>query len=694
MLTLSILRQRSVAVFRLSATLCFIVSLSVQALAADDLEALFDQSDMPGDIEQLLLDLQQLKLRKIPLNTATEEDLLLIPLLTLEQARAIVEYRGRKGPIASPEQLAEAVGSEMAGRISPFLSFEPVLLRAPEKRPELKASWYGRYFSEIPERKGITEGKYEGENYKLYNRLSIAYGGFAVNGVMEKDVGEPERDDFTSLSAAYRGEGLLEQIVAGNYAMNIGQGLLFGQSRYFSKGVDPLGVKLAGRRLKAYTSSAENGFMQGAAATVHLEPFRLTAFYSVNKVDASIKDSVITTIRTSGYHRTESEIEHKDNATERALGVNLLYRLPPGPVGGTIGGTWARYRYSPPLEDTGGTSGWTNTGSLEADLLLGRVNLFAEAAVTGELEHLSWIGGMKFPLTPEIRSVLAVRNYHEAYFSPFAGAFAERADNGSNEEGYYVGIEADILRNLTAGAYYDIFRFPELSSYYRLPSTGDESKIFLGWRQSPALTLEMLYQNQHKEEAKKLLDTAGLEYYTPVPVTTNRVRLDLIGKVSRILTLKTRGEIKFVEDEYPEHEERSDGWLLYQQAGLKKGPLALLARYTRFDTDNFDSAIYVYENDLPLVFTLKSYYGRGQAFFALLSWDILESNSRLPHATRKPGTTTATRTAAAMTNAIPALRHPTISAAPCGFRGKRRAAYALCGNVVSCLTRKSPSVEE
>ena len=50
-----------------------------------------------------------------------------------------------------------------------------------------------------------------------------------------------------------------------------------------------------------------------------------------------------------------------------------------------------------------------------------------------------------------------------------------------------------------------------------------------------------------------------------------------------------------------------------------------MARYSRFHTENYDSAIYVYENDLPLVFNLKSYYGRGEAFFAVLGLELMKN---------------------------------------------------------------------
>ncbi len=604
----------------------FTVSLffSFPLSADDDLEELFDQSDESGRIEQLLQELQQLRQQKIPVNTATPEELLRIPFFSPGDVRSIVDYRERKGPFTSVEELAALVGDETAQRVALFLSFETGKPQKSRGKEKIRAKWYNRYFSEIPERKGIQTGKYQGDNYKLYNRLSVMYNGIAFSGVREKDVGEPDVDDFLSLSLAYSGEGFVRQFILGNYTVNTGQGLLFGQSRYFSKGVEPLGVMLSGRRLKPYASSVENGFMQGVAAAIETGAWELTAFYSDNLVDATVHDGLARTIRTSGYHRTESEIEHKDNVAERVAGLNLRYTLHSGIIGGSFGGTWARYKYSVPHEDAGGKAGWIDMGGVEADFRIGAVSLFGEAALAGSEPSLSWIGGARVPVARTVRTVLAVRDYHTDYFSPFAGAFAERADDASNEQGCYVGVEAALRKNLHVGAFYDLFRFPELSSRYQQPSTGSESKLFLSWRGSPSFKTALLLQHQYKERAKKVDGENGESYYTAVPFISNRIRLDLFGRISGMLSLKTRGDLKVVVGDYPDEKERSQGWLFYEQATIKKGDFSLKARYTLFNTDNYDSAMYVYEDDLPLVFTLKSYYGEGQAFFALVSLDLFD----------------------------------------------------------------------
>jgi hypothetical protein len=46
---------------------------------------------------------------------------------------------------------------------------------------------------------------------------------------------------------------------------------------------------------------------------------------------------------------------------------------------------------------------------------------------------------------------------------------------------------------------------------------------------------------------------------------------------------------------------------------------------TLFNTDDFDSAIYVYEDDLPLVFNTAMFSGRGKALMLLASWDVMQS---------------------------------------------------------------------
>lgn len=589
--------------------------------AADDLGALIDRSDSPGDAEELLEELAVLREHRIPVNIASEEELLGLPFLSVVEIRRISVHTKETGPLRNEADLALLVGQETAALIAPFLDFSvPVDAPQPKKADRLSVRAISRWSAEDPERRGITIDKYAGSNDKLYNRLDVTYGGLGVYGVIEKDIGEEDIADFSSLSIGLKTEGPLRQLVAGNYKVSTGQGLLLGQGRYLSKGVDPLGVSLRGAMVKPYSSAAEYGFMQGVGAMVSPGHFDLMGFYSSNRVDASVDNGMVTTLRTSGYHRTESELLHDDNVGERVFGGAVRYRFGGGALSGSAGLNMLRYRYDLPLEDAGGEEGWQDGMSVDVSLLVGEANVFGEVARAGSGMPVSWIAGSGFPIAPGVESVVSVRDYHRDYYSPFASAFAERGDDAANEEGYYTGLKAKVLRNLQVGASYDMFRFPAAGSNYGLSTSGDEAKVTVAWKPVSSVAWDLMVLRQDKEREEKLEEE--LEYYTAVPYVTNRYRLELEARLARWLSLKTRGEFKQVRAEFPAADELYFGRLLFTQAALKSGGLSLKSRFTLFNTDGYDAAVYAYEDDLPYVFNLQSYYGKGRSMFVVLNWKL------------------------------------------------------------------------
>jgi len=588
--------------------------------AADNLGALIDRSDSPGEAEELFEELAVLREHKIPVNTASEAELLRLPFLSVVEIRRISDYT-ETGSLENEADLALLVGQETAALISPFLDFSvPVDAPGPKKADRLSVRAISRWYTENPERRGITIDKYAGSNDKFYNRFDVTYGGLGVYGVMEKDIGEEDIADFSSLSIGLKTEGPLRQLVVGNYKVSVGQGLLLGQGRYLSKGVDPLGVSLRGAMVKPYSSAAEYGFMQGVGAVVSPGSFDLMGFYSDNRVDASVDEGMVTTIRTSGYHRTESERLHDDNVRERVHGGAVRYRFGGGDISGSAGLNVLRYRYGLPLEDAGGAEGWQDGMSVDVSLLAGETNVFGEVARAGNDMPVSWIVGSGFPIAPGVESVVSVRDYHRDYFSPFASAFAERGDAAANEEGYYAGLKARVLRNLQVGASYDMFRFPAAGSRYGLSASGEEAKVTVAWKPIPSLAWDLMLLRQDKGREERFEEE--LEYSTVVPYVTNRYRLELEARLARWLSLKGRGEFKQVRARFPAADELYFGRLLFTQAALKSGGLSLKGRFTLFSTDGYDAVVYAYEDDLPYVFNLQGYYGSGRSMFVVLNWKL------------------------------------------------------------------------
>ena len=64
-------------------------------------------------------------MQKVPLNTATLEQLDAIPGLGEKKAQAVLDYIAEYGPIKDQSQLTQVkgIGEKLAAKISPYLSF-------------------------------------------------------------------------------------------------------------------------------------------------------------------------------------------------------------------------------------------------------------------------------------------------------------------------------------------------------------------------------------------------------------------------------------------------------------------------------------------------------------------------------------------------------------------------------------------
>ncbi len=600
---------------------------TVQALAAEnsDLQDLLNNAESASHIEQLLDLFDRLKNSKILINQADADELCQLPWLTRADADAIIIHRRDNGPIVSLQELEPLIGKEKTANIAPYILFNHE--RAARRQPGAKAalvdgSLYSRIYWETTPRRGILDGSYAGENYKLYHRLQFSAPHLKASLVQEKDIGEPDVADFSAISLHAYDLGHLKSAVLGNYKLNIAQGLLIGQGRYFSKGSDPTGsVRLPSKQLLPSSSSTETGFLQGAAATLKLDPFEVTLFYSSNLRDAVINDDgVITSFSSSGYHRTDLEISRKDNVTEIISGANLLYRYQAGLFSGKAGGSILNYNYPLLIDDHYFSS--ATLYSLETDLSFKHICLFAEAAFSARLLDASWTAGAEYEILHGISTVAAIRRYGDGYASPFAGAFAERGSDASNEQGYYVGLNAKISNRLSVAAYYDHFTFPELGVHCPYPSDGNDERVLITWKQSPLFTWNLQLQHKYKEEQSNQ-GTASDPLYMALPQITDRCRLDCDVALSRKVQLRSRGEVKKVVKKYLAGDQQFYGWLASQQAGYSSGKFGLKGRVTVFNTEDYDAALYAYEDDLPLTSSLGMYNGRGTSLFVVATWQVI-----------------------------------------------------------------------
>jgi hypothetical protein len=606
----------------------------VLSSAGESIEELVDKGEITGNVDKLFEDLEELKQKPLRINSADPDELRLLPWLGSSDIYELVSRR-KKRTIDSIDQLAEIIGRQKAESIAPYISFaaEPDVREA-KSLDEFSGSLYSRVLWETPPRKGIVSGNYAGDNYKTYNRLQLAFSNWKLSIVDEKDIGEPEFSDFISMSVSATDLGIVKNLVVGNYELNFGEGLIIGQGRYYTSGSDLSGsIRISSKRLSAYASSSEYGFFQGAAAAIELKPFALTAFCSANLVDAIINKTsgIITSFDESGYHRTLTERNRKDNVTEKVYGCNLLYNLESSSINGKIGGTWLHYDYGTALKFLGGIDSSASLGGVEADLSIGKLGIFGEAAWNDKPgSDRSWEIGADYEVMHGVKTLVALRDYGTGYYSPFASAFAERGDHADNEKGVYAGLNVRLAENLSIGGYYDWFSFPVLDDHCQFSSAGHDSRIFLTWKPSRKVAWDLQVQHKYKEEQKNQ-GTTKYPLWTALPKITDRCRLDCDIDISRYLHLRAFGEIKRAVRKYLAGDQEFYGKLIYAQAAFKRGIMDMKARFTVFNVEDYDAAVYVYEDDLPLSFNMGMYNGRGRALIllaALKPWKKLTLAAR------------------------------------------------------------------
>ena len=73
-----------------------------------------------------------------------------------------------------------------------------------------------------------------------------------------------------------------------------------------------------------------------------------------------------------------------------------------------------------------------------------------------------------------------------------------------------------------------------------------------------------------------------------------------------------------------EDDQKSKGFVAYQDLiyAPKSIPFKVQTRFAIFDTDDYDTRIYAYENDVLYAFSVPAYYGKGTRFYLNLNYKL------------------------------------------------------------------------
>ena len=614
------------------------------------IESLLEESDVELDYAELIEELEFFIQNPINLNSATADELRRLFLLNDIQINNLINHISMFGKLISIYELQsiETFDMETIMAIQPFVTVSEEVRRRhfsfDDMMREGNSQLFVRYQQLFEEQRGFSDidteelernpnSRYLGSPYRLYTRYRFTYyNNISIGMTAEKDPGEeffrgsqPQGFDFYSAHVHLRDFGRLKALSLGDFQVQFGQGLTLWSGLAFGKSSEAINVKKNGLGLRQYTSVDENNFFRGVGATVGLGVFDFTAFYSSKNRDANVmlvdtleqEEMVITSLQQTGLHRTPRELEGKNAVSETIYGGNVAYRKSNFSVGLTayrmeLGADYQRNLSFYNQFDFSNSSN-SNIG-LDYNYILRNFNFFGEGAIS-ENGGYAFLNGVMMSLDPRLSLSVVHRKFSKDYQSVYAVAFGENT-RVVNENGLYVGLQAQLSREWRISAYADHFSFPWMKFRTYMPSRGYDYLTQINYR--PSRSVEMYARYRVKNKPLNTQQPGMIRHLDDVK--RENYRFHFSYTISPSFSLRNR--VEYINFQFGERKEK--GYVIYQDIIYRnfRSPWALTMRYALFDTDGFDSRIYAYENDVLYAFSFPFYSDKGSRIYLLARYRL------------------------------------------------------------------------
>lgn len=537
---------------------------------------------------EVLESLEKLKEHPLDINRASYDELLLIPYLSPLLCLRIMSYR-QEHTFGNYNDLLTIAGinEPLLERIMPYITIGQKSLTPQEKRFS---------FRSLVSRTFPGDTSFTGNPLAFSSRFSFSRKPFSIGAATFKDAYESSFTDFYTLYGEFRKDDVT--LIIGDYAMDIGERLISGYPGFVfkSSGV----VKGRETMVRPYTSGFEDFAYRGGAVEKRWHLFDTALFLSMNRLDATFENNTAKrVIYETGYHRTLSEIEKKNRIEERVAGATA-----------SIGNSSFRIR-------TTYSSGWYNTPvdpdqthyyrfrgreyalyGLHIRYATAHTSLWSEYARSALTGGAALVLGMS--AKPRSLSVVMLyRDYSETYFAPRAFSFCETEVR--NERGLYSFISARLPLRIKIAGYLDVFSRPFPTYQSLFPTNGYEAFLSMETKIMGA-TWYLRYKYKEKNNYQWLDENLISVRQT----IRSSAKIPLNGK-STFTVLLQAGAFAV-----PEIQVNEQGYLL--TISLRSGFLnnaTAESGVVMFNTESYDSRMYLFINDVPGVLQSRPFYEQG-----------------------------------------------------------------------------------
>ena len=607
--------------------------LCVNAMADDWMTLLRTRMDSEDesltDWETIVDHLTDLENNPLNINMATREDLESLGFLTDAQIEAICHYLYNYHPMRSAAELKAIteLNPEDVELLKTFIIFDEV-----EKKRDISIKRLfggGKHQAvvsgNIPlyDRAGDENG-YLGYKYKhtLRYDYSTRYLRMGITG--SQDAGEPFLAppnqlgyDYYSYYFLLKNVGPIRTLALGKYKVSLGMGLTINNN--FGMGKTMVMQALGREGIRACSSRSEADYLNGAALSIDItDNLYATAFVSHRYIDATLNDDgTIATILQDGYHRTQTEIDKKDNARETTIGAALKAYIAKRWKIGINAVTTHLSRTLNPKTSTLYRRYYAHGNnianySLDYAYTSPNIKISGETA-SGTCGNIATINAVRWQPTAAFDLTAMHRFYSYRYYSLHAKSMAE-GGMVQNESGATLAFSWRPSWHVTMTGYSDYAYFPWAKYQAALASQSWDNMLQMAysaqpWRWGLSYRLKLREKDDKNSEHKALVTT-----------TSHKVK----AYVERSFATRWLASIHaaFSSSQYMDN---SMGYMLSANIKYDAPKCLMAANIGYFDTDDYDSRIYAYEPAMRYAFSFPTYYGQGIRYSFMARYHLTKS---------------------------------------------------------------------
>jgi|LSQX01.2.fsa_nt_gb hypothetical protein len=598
--------ERALIAIALAVAIFFSITLDCVAqhqLPHQIISIIEDMASSGGEGAALELQLKYEEMLSSPLeiNLITRKQMEECGLLTPFQIESILDYRKEYGDILSLSELSlvDGFGPEAIELVRHFFRFSSLQEIA---APFVEESFSHRFSAKVRK-------KIKSEGISFTSKYKIEYGRRITAGLtLDSDAGEKltsyYHPDFTSVHLAWSPpERPLDykkirfrKVVLGDYVARFGQGLALWKAFPVSFFGTPSSLIKRGSAIAPYTSTDESNFLRGAGVTFGSSEMECSLFASYNGVDARVVgDSCYTSIITDGLHTTDGERATRNSMHEYLFGGHLSYdfsRLQLGLTALCYGYDKCNARRVREYNKYQMYDGIWGNVALNLYSSWRSFRFFAEAALDFR-PSAALLCGVCWNPDYRFETALIVRAYGKGYTATHAAAYSTLS-SCSNQYGATASVKYLPSRGWTMHLSAEYSAYPW--SRYRIdgPSWDSRARLDILKEFQSGSQLRMRLDWRHKSESGSTL----------------KGRLHASAALTQCWSLSARieGGLK--------------GFATYGELGFRTTDRRwdICARGTYYNTEDWNSRVYIYERGVPQSFSVENYYGKGWSWYFLVKW--------------------------------------------------------------------------